>query len=214
MEINIKRKKKPVWPWLVALLILGVIIWILYTQFGDEIDEQIENVQDTSLNIKQEPELRSEAEYDEIAYYDEVKDFVNYIENNEPQEEIHPNFTANATVYLAQALSRLVDKEHLGDQNIEVKREAFLASVEAILQDSTGTMQSLLISEAFNNASALMTAMQKKDYPNLKSYVSDVERVAKTIEVDNLSLEYRSNIKEFFVASKIALQAISEIDTY
>jgi hypothetical protein len=214
MEINIKRKKKPVWPWLIALLILGVIIWILYTQFGEEIDQQIDNVQDTSQNMKQEPEIKAEDGYEEIAYYEEVKDFVNYIENNETQEEVQPNYTANATVYLAQALSRLVDREHRGDQDIEEKRDALLSSVEYILNDSISSHQSFFISEAFNNAAALMTAMQKKDYPDLKPQIQNIERVAKSIEIDDLSFDYKSSVKEFFIASKVALQAISEIDTF
>jgi hypothetical protein len=37
-EIKIERKKKPVWPWLLLLLIIALIAWAIY-KFTDEPDE-------------------------------------------------------------------------------------------------------------------------------------------------------------------------------
>ena len=37
-EIRIERKKKPVWPYLLLLLIIGLIAWALY-EFTNEPDE-------------------------------------------------------------------------------------------------------------------------------------------------------------------------------
>ncbi|MGV3503259.1 MAG: hypothetical protein ACO1O1_06090 [Adhaeribacter sp.] len=48
-EIRIERKRKPVWPWLLALLLLALIVWALYqfTNKPEQADE--EQVPETSL---------------------------------------------------------------------------------------------------------------------------------------------------------------------
>lgn len=40
-EINIERKKKPVWPWLLLLLIVALLIWAIFelTNNNEEVDE-------------------------------------------------------------------------------------------------------------------------------------------------------------------------------
>lgn len=41
-EIRIERKRKPIWPWLLALVLIGLIIWALYefTNKPDAVDEE------------------------------------------------------------------------------------------------------------------------------------------------------------------------------
>ena len=35
VEINIEKKKKPVWPWILLLVILGLLIWAIYEFTND-----------------------------------------------------------------------------------------------------------------------------------------------------------------------------------
>ena len=51
-EIRIERKRKPIWPWLLALLLLALIIWALY-QFTNQPEEADgEQVPETGLVIQ------------------------------------------------------------------------------------------------------------------------------------------------------------------
>lgn len=51
-EIRIERKRKPLWPWLLALLLLALIAWALYTFTNkpEEVDD--EQVPETGLVIQ------------------------------------------------------------------------------------------------------------------------------------------------------------------
>ncbi|WP_162345674.1 hypothetical protein [Pontibacter fetidus] len=35
VEINIEKKKKPVWPWILLLIILGLLVWAIYEFTND-----------------------------------------------------------------------------------------------------------------------------------------------------------------------------------
>jgi hypothetical protein len=55
-EIKIERKKKPVWPWLLLLLIIALIAWALY-KFTNEPDEmEVEEAPATGLVIPAPPQ--------------------------------------------------------------------------------------------------------------------------------------------------------------
>lgn len=40
-EINVKRKGPSIWPWVVGLIVLGLLIWVLTEFFGDDADEPV-----------------------------------------------------------------------------------------------------------------------------------------------------------------------------
>ena len=43
-EIRIERKRKPIWPWLLALVLVALIVWALY-----EFTNKPEDVDDTDV---------------------------------------------------------------------------------------------------------------------------------------------------------------------
>jgi hypothetical protein len=56
-EINIERKTKPVWPWLLLVLVIALLAWALY-QFTNEPDDDIdaEEVPATGLVMPAPPQ--------------------------------------------------------------------------------------------------------------------------------------------------------------
>ncbi|MER2996681.1 hypothetical protein [Pontibacter populi] len=40
VEINIEKKKKPVWPWILLLIIVGLIIWAIIEFTNDRTDTE------------------------------------------------------------------------------------------------------------------------------------------------------------------------------
>lgn len=41
-EINIERKKKPVWPWILVLVIVGLLIWAIIDMTNDDADVELD----------------------------------------------------------------------------------------------------------------------------------------------------------------------------
>lgn len=40
VEINIEKKKKPVWPWILLLIIVALLIWAIYEFTSDRNDTE------------------------------------------------------------------------------------------------------------------------------------------------------------------------------
>ncbi|MEJ8755585.1 hypothetical protein WG947_01140 [Pontibacter sp. H259] len=53
-EINIERRKKPVWPWILLLLIVALLIWAIYEMTNDRDDIDTEEVQETGMLLPAE----------------------------------------------------------------------------------------------------------------------------------------------------------------
>jgi hypothetical protein len=56
-EIRIERKKKPVWPYLLLLLIIGLIAWALYEFTNEPDDVESEEMPATGLVVPAPPQL-------------------------------------------------------------------------------------------------------------------------------------------------------------
>ncbi|MBJ6118229.1 hypothetical protein JAO76_08505 [Pontibacter sp. BT310] len=51
VEINVERKKKPVWPWILLLLIVGLIIWAIVEMTNDNNETVIDENSGTGMVI-------------------------------------------------------------------------------------------------------------------------------------------------------------------
>lgn len=51
-EINIERKKKPIWPWILLLVLVALIGWVVYEYMTDgEIAGHVENNRTTEMLV-------------------------------------------------------------------------------------------------------------------------------------------------------------------
>ena len=54
-EINIERKKRSVWPWILLLAILALLAWAIYELTNDRNDVDVEEVPATGMVIPASP---------------------------------------------------------------------------------------------------------------------------------------------------------------
>jgi hypothetical protein len=40
-DINVERKQRSIWPWILGLLVLAVLIWLLASMFNRDDDETV-----------------------------------------------------------------------------------------------------------------------------------------------------------------------------
>ncbi|MBC5772724.1 hypothetical protein H8S95_01500 [Pontibacter sp. KCTC 32443] len=50
-EINIERKKRPVWPWILLLIILALLAWALYEMLSDRDETDVEESAETGMVV-------------------------------------------------------------------------------------------------------------------------------------------------------------------
>jgi len=54
-EINIERKKKPVWPWILLLVIVALLVWAIYELTNDRGDTTLTEEPATGMVLATEP---------------------------------------------------------------------------------------------------------------------------------------------------------------
>jgi hypothetical protein len=40
-DINVERKQRSIWPWIVGLLVLALLIWLLASMFNRDDDDEV-----------------------------------------------------------------------------------------------------------------------------------------------------------------------------
>ncbi|MFD2515190.1 hypothetical protein ACFSRY_15055 [Pontibacter locisalis] len=53
-EINIERKKKPVWPWVLLLLLVALLAWGLYVLTNEPEEIEVEEIPETGMVVPAE----------------------------------------------------------------------------------------------------------------------------------------------------------------
>ena len=46
-DINVERKQRSIWPWIVGLLVLALLIWLLASMLNGDDDDRVETEQTT-----------------------------------------------------------------------------------------------------------------------------------------------------------------------
>jgi hypothetical protein len=40
-DINVERKQRSIWPWIIGLIVLALLVWLLASMFGDDDREEV-----------------------------------------------------------------------------------------------------------------------------------------------------------------------------
>ncbi|MBA3901528.1 MAG: hypothetical protein H0X62_15220 [Bacteroidetes bacterium] len=194
-EIDIQKKKKPIWPWILGILvIIAAIVLLGREETRDEVGETVA------------PITNGEAEVPE-----EISEYVAYIRQTEPTEEmgIHHEYTAEGLRKLASALDALVSETDTDDVEISDKRGRIEEAANYIQQDPYAGTHADTIKAAFVVASQVILALQRQNFPDLSNEAQNLHSTAQDIDAQTLTLEQQEGVKEFFEESASTLDAMA-----
>ena len=201
-EIDIEKKKnKPVWPWILAALVLIGIIWAIAEIDTSPETEEIAVAEETYV---EEP-VEREPQANQIAANE---GFVAYVNNAEVKEQmgIDHQVTSEALLRLADALRDLTENDNqYADQINEIEQNA-----REIQTDPQSLQHADKVSTAFTNAANVMDNIQQNRFPDAESEVNDLQEKARQLAENQQLLQQKEEVNSYFEQAAEAVEKMKE----
>lgn len=202
-DIDIEKKKRPVWPWIVAILLAAAVIWWVADD-DDEYGDEVSTVQ-TEQQYDDTERERDRTAGEQTAGAGAAMAYVNFIEENGQQVTKSHQYTHKAMTHLSKAVEAIAQENNVA---IENKQELnnLKEKADQLKEERSSTKHANIMAEAFTSAAKVINNIQDKQYPDLKQPASEVMNAAKDVKPDVLATNQKSEIKNFFDKSASAIE--------
>lgn len=212
-EIKIE-KKKPIWPWILGILILLAVIFIIWNYTDPDLkDERLLNdsiVQVDENNIYHEKIIDSSAlytgRYGSIRGEQAIADYLAYVDNNDR--------TSANEGYYRTAFFKLITatKREAEIQNVDVTAEidSAMKDAEMLTNDPEITKTPDNIRSAAESVSRALKSIQQANFDDLGNDADAVATAANKIDAKTDSSQQQQNIDAFFDKAAVLLQRMNE----
>ena len=201
-DINIEKKKstKPVWPWILAALLLIGAIWAIAEMTGEPEEAEVAVAEE---QYAEEPIVR-EPQSNRMAENAEIESFVSYIEDKDIKERMgeEHQLTAEALMKLSAALEGLSQNNQAYSQQINEIREA----AQEIQSNPQSDQHANLVTNAFSSAAGVLSQIQQEQYPDAQSKVEELQETAQEMEAGTPLTEQKDKVQTFFETAADALE--------
>lgn len=203
-EIEIQRKKPPIWPWILGALVIVGLLWFLVARTNRD------GAEPTAATIPATTELAMADSPGAIL--SEVEAFVTFVEENRATAEmgLDHNYTSTGIRNLAEAIQAIAQRTDNNNQQIEQQYQELLRMANQIQKDPMSTQHADVIREAFITSANLMEQVQSSLFPQLQNEVSQVRQAAQSVQPEELTLDQKQEIQSFFDRASDVLQAMEE----
>jgi hypothetical protein len=191
-----KRKKRTIWPWILGIVVVGLLIWMLAdnnvvvedgTAIGDRQTDQL-------WGVERDRETR---DFRAQRGDGSAEEFVQYVEERNGEIGERHEFTREGLIYLADALDdlymRLGPAAERAVDTDELRNQA-----QQLGQDVTSEQHANIIRDAFMTAANALRNLQASYFPGLEQQANNVVESAREIEGHELATEQGDKINEFF----------------
>lgn len=199
-EIKIE-KKKPIWPWILALLVLALIIYFLFFKNTTVIKNETNTNRDTIVD-------RTEMQDDQ--YIDDnltdVAAFVAFVKNDDGNMTLDHEYSHNALTKLIDATEEISSKVNF-DSKMDLDNARKFA--DEITKDPQATNHADNIKKSTDLISTVLVKVQEAKFPALKSEATKTKMASEAINVKELALNQKAKIKGFFDDSADLLEKMN-----
>lgn len=205
-EIKIE-KKKPIWPWIIlVLVILAILYFLVFADDGD--DDDMEEV--TTEQVEEESTWDDESETSAWDSESEtsgqgVQSYLSYV-SDESKMGIDHEYTNNALIELMNAVQAKAD-----DMNFDITADmqSVRQEAQAITEDPMATTHANTIKSAGSKLASILQKMQEQEFPNLNNDVEEVMTAANEIDGSVQTLNQKDQINKFFNEAADVLRKMS-----
>lgn len=181
-EIRIE-KKKPVWPWILGLVILAAIIaYFVFVNDDTPAEQTTEEMTTTDTTVN-----------NSIGSESEITEYVSYVNN--PEMGLDHEYSSGA-------ITRLVDATRATAEALNVDTEANLSKAKEQADDITKDPMSLnhanKIKSAAESITGALKTIQTEKFPHLQAQYNDVEMAVGKIVTATPTLEQKDAVNMFF----------------
>lgn len=196
-EIKIE-KKKPIWPWIIlVLVILAILYFLVFADDDNEMDDletETEQVEETWEEDTATTTWDDETEEDEWDTGEGVEGYLTYISNNEKMGVDH-EYTNNALIELINAVQAKADEMNF---DISADMQSVRQDAQQIKTDPMSLSHASTIKSAGTKLANILENMQKEEFPNLSNDVAEVKTAAENIEGSTPTLDQKDQVNKFF----------------
>lgn len=189
-EIKIK-KKTPIWPWIVGILIVIALLLYFFVFANDNTDDADDvNTTDTEQVMDNNNGMNDTAD---LAGISEITSYNSYI--SDPNMALDHEYTSGALSKLIAATKATADALNV-DVNADITEAN--AKADAITSDPTSLTHANKIKDAAQSIAQALQTIQTEKFPQLKSQYKEVETAISNIDPDTPTLEEKDDVKAFF----------------
>jgi hypothetical protein len=201
-EIHIQKKRPPVWPWIIAVIVVVIAAWLLidYTQNDEDgIAGGIVN------DIREEPGTRDSSYASEV-----VHEYIVFINDSLPGENgANENFINEGVKKLGLALSAVSDEKFPRDVDLNNKTDFVQQKTDSISQfaDNSNEIKMLFVSTV-----DVMNSMKVKSGQDIDSEITDVKESVDRIKQNQPAKKQQKEMIVFLKESGDVLQILAAKD--
>lgn len=201
-EIKIK-KKAPIWPWILGLLIIGAIVYFLV--FADDSTDDVDDV--TTTNTEQPMDQDEMNNSNDLRNVSEINDYNSYVSN--PDMDVDHEYSSEALTKLIAATSATANGLDI-DINADMSAANSLAN--EIKNDPESLKHANKIKETAQKIAQALKTIQSEKFPQFSSQYAEVETAVSNINVDTPTLDQKNAVKAFFNKAGNLLTSIQNND--
>jgi hypothetical protein len=176
------EKQKPVWPWVLAVIVLGVIVYLAFFK-GDG---------NMAMGTKADMEPGNE-----------VSGYFQFIDNDPDTMGISHEFTNEAISRLTEAARAAAEQN-----NVDINED--LTSIQGystnFTEESFASSRADTIRVVTGDLATALVKIQEAKYPDLLKEANSLKAATVAIRADTLISEQEMEIKNFFRLAKDLLQ--------
>ncbi|MGB3545404.1 MAG: hypothetical protein WBA17_00405 [Saprospiraceae bacterium] len=212
-NIRIEEKKggTAIWPWIVGLLVLGLVIWGI-TELFDEADEPgIEEVGIVDNDVDDNTAAYTNTDADDSAYRNSVAAYMDYTADMQGEMGLDHEFSHRALTLLANASASLAEyKEQDGNSDARTKAAKVRQLADEITRDPTATDHADKIRAAALMITDILENVDRDSYAgNERAQLTQLRKQAKDINAQTLTLNQKEDVRDFFATARNILAKMS-----
>lgn len=214
-ELNVeKRKKSPVGWIILAVVVIGLIIWFAAS------DNEVS--QDTATNIIQDDEQTAtpgQEQSQATAPYDadrgraetnsRVQEYLTFVEDR-TDDEMDQTVVQEGINKLSDALMAIGNEQNQGQDNWGGELEQIKQQSDQLQDENLNEQHATAIRSAFSSAANVIQNLQNQYYPELQGDASDVMNAAQDIDDQQLASEQDNEIQSFFEKSASIIEKMDQ----
>ena len=213
-EIKIE-KKKPIWPWiLLVLIILGIIAYFVFANpnsdmLNDDFDDDVTNEQvidSESRTMRTNDSTTATKSYGGI--YDGYMSFDESIRDS-TRIAVDSSYTKKAFANLTKLVVKQADKNDIEDsQQLEDLRN-FSMLITSISKTSTNDENFKNFKTLCDKIASVLGDIQTKSYPSLQQEASDLKRIATKVSISTPMSQQQTDLNAFLRKSRELLKLMN-----
>ncbi|MGH7504569.1 MAG: hypothetical protein ACRELX_02920 [Longimicrobiales bacterium] len=216
-EIDLQQKRRPVWPWILGVVVVALAIWGIAEVVAPGEEELAETdpieVVAPGAEVQPQPDaVPVEPVGDELP--ESVRTFTRTAQGFAATEmDQQHEYTANAIRQLVPALEVVVARDTVGGMAVQQQLDRLRAAADGIQQTQwTADTHADQVKSALTTAAGLLAQLRQDIAgadPAIEGAVEEIRAAADELVADQPLLDQRETVQRFFTASADVIERLA-----